>query len=361
MQSLIPRFLRQLLDFKAIPDGKWLAKEDGNVVGMDAPESSGGLTHFEEVRNTSSPNGTVPVHALRAVGDETNIDVALVPKGTGALLTAVPDGTSAGGNKRGANAVDLVTNRSSASQVGSGQYSVAIGRQSTASGSGAVAISSSLASGSYSFAAVTGSATAKSAIAFGENAACSGMDGLAIGNNATVTGPQSQVIGYESQATSYQCFVTGRRARGDRYGQFAHNGWYFSTYGDNQFSRFVLLRTTTDATPTELLLATWATHRLTIPTGKVFSFIATITGVKSDGTDVAHYVRKGCIKNIGGTTSLVGPVETIGTDHEDNSSTDISITADDTNDALAITVTGIAAETWRWNAVVQGGEIINGI
>lgn len=85
-----------------------------------------------------------------------------------------------------------------------------------------------------------------------------------------------------------------------------------------------------------------------------------ISGIKSDGSAIANYVRRVVIKNVGGTTSLVGSVETIGTDIEDNASTDVVITADDTNDALQISVTGITAETWRWVAVVEGLEIAYG-
>jgi hypothetical protein len=85
-----------------------------------------------------------------------------------------------------------------------------------------------------------------------------------------------------------------------------------------------------------------------------------VAGIKSDGSAAACYKRKVAIKNVAGTTSLVGSVETIGTDIEDNASTDVSITADDTNDALDISVTGIASETWRWVAVVEGVEIAYG-
>jgi regulator of RNase E activity RraA len=90
------------------------------------------------------------------------------------------------------------------------------------------------------------------------------------------------------------------------------------------------------------------------------SAICRICGIKSDGSAVANYVRRVVIKNVGGTTALVGTVETVGTDIEDNASTDVAITADNTNDALQINVTGIAAETWRWVAVVEGLEIAYG-
>ena len=56
---------------------------------------------------TASPNATVNVCALEATGATTNVAVAIVPKGTGAVMFSVPDGTAAGGDARGANAIDL--------------------------------------------------------------------------------------------------------------------------------------------------------------------------------------------------------------------------------------------------------------
>jgi hypothetical protein len=69
-------------------------------------------------------------------------------------------------------------------------------------------------------------------------------------------------------------------------------------------------------------------------------------------------MRQVGIKNVGGTTSLVGTVNTIGTDEA--AGTSIAITADDTNDALQINVTGVTSETWRWVAVVYGVELAYG-
>ena len=36
----------------------------------------------------------------------------------------------------------------------------------------------------------------------------------------------------------------------------------------------------------------------------------------------------------------------------------VAITADDANDALAVTVTGAAGVSVRWHAVVQGSEVV---
>jgi hypothetical protein len=73
---------------------------------------------------------------------------------------------------------------------------------------------------------------------------------------------------------------------------------------------------------------------------------------------VARYIRQVTIKNVSGTTSLVGSVITIGTD--DAAGTSISITANDANDALKIEATGVASETWRWIAVIEGAELAYG-
>jgi hypothetical protein len=80
-----------------------------------------------------------------------------------------------------------------------------------------------------------------------------------------------------------------------------------------------------------------------------------ITGVLSTGATSAHYMRQYAIKNVGGTTSEVFAPVTIGTDTA--SGTSISITANDTNDALKIECTGILDETWRWHAQVHCTEL----
>jgi len=155
----------------------------------------------------------------------------------------------------------------------------------------------------------------------------------------------------------------GANAVASRHGERAFAIGNFANQGDAQHTQFVLRIKTTNNTPTTMLLGpsqVTSTTRLTIPSGKLFLFVAKIVGVKSDGTSRACYVRKGAIINIAGTTSLVGTIDTVGTDVEDNAATDVAITADNTNDALDISVTGITSETWRWVAVVEGVEVAYG-
>jgi hypothetical protein len=61
------------------------------------------------------------------VGAATNINAAIRPKGTGAIVAAIPDGTATGGNARGANAVDLQITRTANTQVAGGNNSVISG------------------------------------------------------------------------------------------------------------------------------------------------------------------------------------------------------------------------------------------
>ena len=49
-------------------------------------------------------------------------------------MLAVPDNLATGGNKRGANAIDLQTLRSVATQVANGSQSTLLGAYNTASG-----------------------------------------------------------------------------------------------------------------------------------------------------------------------------------------------------------------------------------
>ena len=128
--------------------------------------------------------------------------------------------------------------------------------------------------------------------------------------------------------------------------------------GDAQFVRWILRNKTTDGTTAVTLFANGSSTRCLLTSGKVLHANVLIVGSKSDGSAVAIYARQVAIKNVGGTTSLVGTVNTIGTDTA--AGTSIAITADDTNDALQIAVTGVAGETWRWVATVAGVELAYG-
>ena len=277
---------------------------------------------------------------------ETNSALVLTPKGTGALIAGPkPDGTSTGGNARGANAIDLQTSRSSATQVAGAQGSVVIGYRNTVSttappGSVAIGYQNTASGGSFS------------AIALGTSCTASGTSSFAVGRNNVASGSYSASFGSFSTASALGAFSF--YALADRYGMLAQSSGGFVSNGDAQRARFVMRNKTTTDTATELFLNGSST-RLTIPSGKIFAFTINISGVKSDGSAVAHYLRQYCLKNVSGTTSEVYAPVTIGTDNA--AGTSIALSANDTNDALKVEVTGIASETWRWVAAVDAVEI----
>jgi hypothetical protein len=324
---------------------------------------------------TASPNNTVNFTCLKPTGGTTNVGLALVPKGTGAFTLAVPDGTTTGGNARGTNAVDLQSFRSDASHVASGQSSVTIGVQNAATASesmaiGRLCVASGLQSCAMGIQSISSGANAvaigyqvtasgQGAVSLGWVSVASGQYSFAAGRENTASGSYAVSIGSFSTASGDFSHTFGLSAVASRHGMIASAAGTFAAAGDAQAVRFVLRNKTTNNTATTLFLNGSST-RLTVTSGTIIFADVLISGVKSDGSAAACYKRKVAIKNVAGTTSLIGSVETIGTDIEDNASTDVSITADDTNDALQINVTGITGETWRWVAVVEGLEIAYG-
>lgn len=322
---------------------------------------------------TASPNNTVNHASVQATGGTTNVSVSLVPKGTGAVCLAVPDGTATGGNARGANAIDLQTSRTVATQVASGAGAIVIGRNSVANGAGTIAIGDGNTATNTQTVAIGGGASASG---FGSVATgagnCSAGYGLAIGGRDNISnGNYSVAIGsFTTSSGTYSvafqnCTATadhtwshGLNANANRARMAAYAQGQFAAIGDAQEVRWVLRNKTTDGATAVTLFADGSSVRCSLTSGKILHAMVMIVGSKSDGSAVAEYCRQVCIKNVGGTTSLVGTVNTIGTDEA--AGTSIAITADNTNDALQIAVTGVAGETWRWVATVVGPELAYG-
>lgn len=109
--------------------------------------------------------------------------------------------------------------------------------------------------------------------------------------------------------------------------------------------------TTTDATPTELF-RDGSSLRVVLAQGVTAAFVARIVGQKSDGSETAHYEYIGTISNIGGTTALDGTPR-LSAVTEDDTAWTVAVSADDTNDALVFKVTGAAATTIKWDAIID--------
>lgn len=279
-----------------------------------------------------------------------NMNLVLSPRGTGALIAGpVPDGTAVGGNARGQYAIDLQTYRTAATQVASGVNSVVIGINSTASSNHGIAIGNTAVStggGNGRSIAIGMQATASGeyAIAIGQ-ASATGAGAICITNEGgAASGAGATAIGPAGATASGTCSIAIGAAVASRTNEVAF-GFRHSLF-DVRPGAFLLSCKTTDANFTALAgnnifqsAIAWTTR-----TGTVIQGILQVLGVKSDGSAVASYTRKVIFKNVGGTITLVQS-ETIGTDFEDNASTDIEIT----NATPFFRVKGIASETWRWS------------
>ena len=290
--------------------------------------------NWDQAIYTASPNNTINVAQFAAKGSGTNIGIALTPKGTGYISAQVPDGTAAGGNARGARSVDFQTSRTAASGVASGVSSVIGGGTSNDTLNGTHAV-----------------------VAGGEANAARGVHSVISGGYFGFAQSQysSVVGGLGSQATGMSSTsLGGERTNARRYGQLSHASGMFAAQGDAQwFLHEMRCKTTTNAA-VEMFLDGSST-RLVLTANYVLHCRVQIVGSKSDGSAVARYDRQVTIKRVTNTTSLVGSVIVLGTDEA--AGTSIAITADDTNEALAITATGVTSETWRWVAIVQGIEL----
>lgn len=348
--------------------------------GTWAVPSSGGLTKFTEAENTSAPNTTVYVDSLTAAGSTTNVDVAIVPKGTGALLAQVPDNTAAGGNKRGANAVDLQTYRTANDRVASGQYSTVIGGgDSRATAQYAIAGGNvGIAGGASSTALQGGTTNALRAFAHGLNTA-SGAGSTALGGSVTygqsTASGEASFAGHNGTASGAGSFAFGEGVTANGVNSQA---WGFrtiskniysatvigsghTTAGDGQQTTVALTARTTDNTATTLTvrgLSASDIYILSLLNNSASRFKGTIIGKKSGTTDVAAWDIDGLIvrgANAASTTLALGNVNLVQNTPAWGTPT---LAADTTNGGLRVQVTGAAATNIQWTAIIDSIETL---
>lgn len=163
-------------------------------------------------------------------------------------------------------------------------------------------------------------------------------------------------LGYYAKSNSkYDAVALGRYSETERYAEIAHNINGSDTDQENNITIGGWERTTTDATPVEIWCGGTTNQRFTIRASSVLSFKLQVTGKDNTTGDCAIYHFKGGIKRDGaGNTILLTTTKDV--IHEDDANWDVAVTADDTNEALIITVTGDATNTVQWAARLDGVE-----
>jgi hypothetical protein len=299
-------------------------------------EGGSGLTYFEESRNTTSPNATVPVHALTALGAETDIDFVVSPKGTGSFSLQVPDGTAAGGNKRGAGAVDFQTLRSSAVQVASGNRAVAAGAYNSVTG--AYGFSAGL------FNVVTGSGGA-----------------VALGSNNEAQAPKAVAIGDGAIAGGDTSFCTGRRTSVRGVKGATAEGWSEGYGALTQMARIPYSRDTSGATPTQLSVGGAALSATTVaimPNNSAYYCRLRVLARNTSTNESVSWSGTALIKRgaNAASTTLIGSSLTSDFGDAAMSACTVTLSADTTRGALAVIVTGLEGATVRWVAQLETVE-----
>ena len=264
--------------------------------------------------------------------------------------------------------------------VASSGGALALGRSSTASASAAVSLPVSYASGANSLAAAIANSSssygstisnaiaigyrakasgAKSIALSGENAAASGAGSFAAGGEyPTASGAYSVAIGGSVNTASGEAsYAFGKRALAAQVGKYAYGAYLTGTNGATQGGMIVLNAATTDATATVLSSdanAAGSTNQLVAASDTAITFDGSVTGIQNGAQAFASFLISGLLVNDGGTTTLVNSATTV---IDNQSSWVVAMTADNTNNALAITVTGEASHNIRWVANIRTSEV----
>ncbi|OAK61699.1 hypothetical protein A3K87_20650 [Variovorax paradoxus] len=301
-----------------------------------------GLAFTTEALSTASPNATVNVVSLSVTSGTTNVDLALAPKGTGALTVQVADNATTGGNKRGSAALDLQTKRTASTQVASAQDSIVIGQRCTASATGAIAIGDTHTVSSPSYGSALG----------GFTNTVTGYNGCSIGGlRNTVDGLSAIALGGRWQS--------GRGITG--LVTFGAAGTTVAAAGKRQGELYAFAVTTTDATPTSMGTdgASGGNDNQAILTNSSVMMISGVVMARQNATgDAKGWTFSALVKRgaNAAATSIVGsPTVTVTGADSGASAWTIALTADTTNGGLAIRVTGEASKSLTWQATAMAG------
>lgn len=293
------------------------------------------------------------------------------PSATGSGSIVIGDSGQASGER----ALCIVPGGGSAT----GNYSVALGRNSSNGGSqaitgaGAMALGGSYASGTDSFAAAVSNntssygATGTNSIAIGDLAKAAATAAVAIGSDWGFGGPTADAsgafaIGSGVSASASRSFAMGIAAQSSTVGRYSWSNGRFSGVGDSQHGLFVLRGSTTTTTPVVLTTDGFSAsfdNQVCVLSNSAYAFHGTIVARQkaSEGTASAAWKIEGLIRRevFSSSTALINSAITV---LDNTPGWTIALTGNTSNGTLTITVTGAAATNIRWVATINTSEVI---
>jgi len=304
------------------------------------------LSFFGEAGSTQST----------AIGYNSAVQKATTATGSGAMALG---GSRASGTDSFAAAIASNSSSYGATATGSiavgtiakatGNYSVALGISNVANAQYGCAIGRSNTAGNYGTAIGGGSNAC-----YGANSAVFGGESGYVASNKSY----SLVLnGWDSHVNESYSVAIGTEAQSDIIGKLVYASGKFAARGDAQGGQFILRADTTDATATVLTTnnsTAAATNQIVAASDTCIMFSGTIVAMQNGAQDQGGWEIKGLLKNDGGTTTLVSSnIQTF----SDGNSWTVALSADNTNNALAITCTGEAAHNIRWVANISTSEV----
>lgn len=195
-----------------------------------------------------------------------------------------------------------------------------------------------------------------------------GIDSTANGNNTLATGDYSSTNGQATIASGDFSIAQGQTTTAS--GELSNSGglgavtsnlneWgraydYGGTYGLAQYGFANWVGQSTSNTLNQELFLDGGTFRFSIPINSVFGFEVTVVAVNIATGEAKMFTSDGLVKNIAGTTSIVGtPTVTIVAQDASMSSVLFQMLANNTNDTIYAAVSGLLATTINYNATMK--------
>jgi hypothetical protein len=211
--------------------------------------------------------------------------------------------------------------------------------------------------------------TAYGAFGAGDANTVSGDYGVAIGrgntSGATVSSRPNVALGYTNIATGGVALAVGGNSDTQGiWGKMSHAGGRFSVNGDAQNGRFVFRSDTTDATAEAMTTnnnTASTNNQVVLPNNSVYGFTGTVIARENSAqtNDFAVWeIKGGAVRAATAATTALGSYN-INKISESTGAANwsIALSADTTNGAVAITVTGEASHSIRWVATVNTTEV----
>jgi hypothetical protein len=243
----------------------------------------------------------------------------------------------------GSNSI-VSTQSGSFPNIASGDYSFVVGQINTASGD-------------YSFPLGIGNtASDEATIALGAGNTASGGYAYAQGDSNTSSGRYSYSQGRENNAVGDYSYAQGRNAYAVAPGEWCRSTGNGTSGGTGsfpaQYGIYDLSLTTNSSPIQEIFIGEIPNARIYIPPGTYMRYDFTAIAVKPSTGVVKEWAGRGLIKNVGGTTSMVGSTN-VSTYADAGFNPSLGVAADNVNDSLYFEAVGIAVTEIKWYIKVE--------